>query len=450
MDGGKEANGHQPAAQGVSGVQTAGQQGGRSRSATATPDQSDVGTDAPPAPGEETRSAQPTAGQGTGQPDRAAGQQTVQGPAQAGGAPPEQPSGNGRKQATREQPAAKSQDAAATAAPGYGAAQDEGAGGGPSGARAAAPAPTDGDEVDGVRASPMARAIAREHGIDLHTIRGSGPAGRIIRADVEASARGDGATAPTRAAAPPASDQPEPAPRRDAAAPDQEVEEIPLSNIRRVTGRRMVESVQSAPHFFLTSVVDVTELVALRKQVNERLQAAGEETISVNDLIVKACALTLRAMPDVNVAFAEDKLLRKSRIHIGIAVAIDNGLIVPVVRDVDQKSVGQVAREARALIERARAGKLTPPDYTGGTFTVSNLGMFGIEHFTAVINTPEAAILAVGAVAAEPVVRDGNVVVRERMRVTLSVDHRALDGATGARFLQRLRGLLESPMRILL
>jgi pyruvate dehydrogenase E2 component (dihydrolipoamide acetyltransferase) len=212
----------------------------------------------------------------------------------------------------------------------------------------------------------------------------------------------------------------------------------------------MVESMQSAPHFFLTAVVDVTELVALRAQINERLEAAGDETrVSINDLIVKACGLILHTQPNVNVSFAGDKIVQKKRIHIGIAVALDNGLIVPVVRDVDQKSLGQVAREAKVLIDRARAGKLAPADYSGGTFTVSNLGMFGVEHFTAVINPPEAAILAVGTVAAEPTVVDGKVEIRERMRLTLSVDHRALDGANGARFLQALKTLLESPMRIL-
>ena len=306
-------------------------------------------------------------------------------------------------------------------------------------------------EEDGVRASPMARRIARERGIDLHTIKGSGPGGRIVRADVE------GAGAPSVSPATPdgASTERQPAPGEvatpvSAGAPDQDVEELPLSNIRRVTGRRMVESMQSAPHFFLTAVVDVTELVALRAQINQHLEAAGENTrVTLNDLIVKACAQALRASPDVNVSFGGDKILRKKRIHIGVAVAIENGLIVPVLRDADQKNVSQLARESKALIERARTGKLTPPEFTGSTFTVSNLGMFGVEHFTAVINPPEAAILAVGASAAEPVVVDGKVEVRERMRMTLSVDHRALDGATGAKFLQLLKGILQAPMRVL-
>jgi pyruvate dehydrogenase E2 component (dihydrolipoamide acetyltransferase) len=232
------------------------------------------------------------------------------------------------------------------------------------------------------------------------------------------------------------------------AGPDQEVEEVPLGNIRRITGRRMVESLQSAPHFFLTALIDVTDLLALRVQINNPL-AEGERRVSVNDLVVKACALTLRAVPEVNVSFGGDKILKKKRIHVGIAVPTERGLTVPVIRDTDQKSVGQIARESQALIEKARAGRLQPADFSGGTFSVSNLGMFGIEHFTAVINTPEAAILAVGAAMKEPTVVNGEVAIRDRMRVTLSVDHRALDGADGARYLQELKKLLEAPLRLL-
>jgi pyruvate dehydrogenase E2 component (dihydrolipoamide acetyltransferase) len=231
-------------------------------------------------------------------------------------------------------------------------------------------------------------------------------------------------------------------------APDQEVEEVPLNNVRRITGTRMVESLQSAPHFFLTAVFDVTDLLALRAQVNGQL-GENDPKISVNDMIVKACALALRAVPAANASFGGDKILLKKRIHVGIAVATERGLTVPVIRDADQKSVGQITRESRALIERALAGRLTPAEFSGGTFTVSNLGMFGIEHFTAVINPPEAAILAVGAATKEPVVLKGQVEVRDRMRATLSVDHRVLDGADGARYLQALRGFIESPMRML-
>jgi pyruvate dehydrogenase E2 component (dihydrolipoamide acetyltransferase) len=219
--------------------------------------------------------------------------------------------------------------------------------------------------------------------------------------------------------------------------------------MRRVVARRMVESVQSAPHFYLTSVVDAEALVQFRAELNERLAASNDaRKISLNDLLVKACAVALRANPDVNVAFAGDRILRHKRIHVGVAVALEGGLIVPVVRDVDRKSLGEIAREAHGLIEKARAGKLTPDEYSGGTFTISNLGMFGIDHFTAVINPPEAAILAVGATTREPVVRDGQVVVRQTMKLTLSIDHRALDGATAARFLQQLKSVLEEPLRI--
>ena len=323
----------------------------------------------------------------------------------------------------------------------------------------AAPLATNGE----VKASPMARAVARELGVNLASVQGSGPGGRVIRADVERAAQGGAQETgdrrqetggDARAAEPAPGAQPSAAPAAAAApalvqgGPDQEIEEIPLSNIRRITGRRMVESLQSAPHFFLTALIDVTDLLALRSQVNGQV-AEGDPRISVNDLIVKASALTLRAVPEANSSFAGDKILRKKRIHVGIAVPTERGLTVPVIRDTDQKSVGQIARESQALIEKARAGKLQPADFSGGTFSVSNLGMFGIEHFTAVINTPEAAILAVGAALKEPTVVNGEVVIRDRMRVTLSVDHRALDGADGARFLQKLKEILEKPLRLL-
>jgi pyruvate dehydrogenase E2 component (dihydrolipoamide acetyltransferase) len=302
----------------------------------------------------------------------------------------------------------------------------------------------------------MARAIARDLGVNLASVQGSGPGGRVIRADVEQAAKGGTAQVAPAAAqpaarsaqAPAAATAPSPAPSSAQAGPDQDVEEIPLTNIRRITGQRMVESLQSAPHFFLTALIDVTDLLALRSQINGQLDE-NDRKVSVNDLVVKACALTLRAVPEVNVSFAGDKILKKKRIHVGIAVPTERGLTVPVIRDTDTKSVGQIARESHALIEKARAGRLAPADFSGGTFSVSNLGMFGIEHFTAVINTPEAAILAVGAAMKEPVALNGEVVIRDRMRVTLSVDHRALDGADGARYLQALKQILESPMRLL-
>jgi pyruvate dehydrogenase E2 component (dihydrolipoamide acetyltransferase) len=298
---------------------------------------------------------------------------------------------------------------------------------------------------DQVKASPMARALARDRGIDLQALRGSGPSGRVIRADVEAAVAGDGRAAQ----APPAEAPPAKAPPGVRRPTPDEVEELPLTNIRRVVARRMVESVQSAPHFYLTSIVDAEALTKLRAELNERLASGDDAKLSVNDLLIKACATAIKASPDVNVSFAGDKILRHKRIHIGVAVALEGGLIVPVIRDVDRKSLGEISREARTLIDKARGGKLTPDEYSGGTFTISNLGMFGVDHFTAVINPPEAAILAVGATTPEAVARDGHVVVRNTIKLTLSIDHRALDGATAARFLQRLKEILEEPLRIL-
>jgi pyruvate dehydrogenase E2 component (dihydrolipoamide acetyltransferase) len=298
------------------------------------------------------------------------------------------------------------------------------------------PQPESSDSANGkVRASPMARHVAAEHGLDLSDISGSGPQGRVIRADVEAAlSSGD-----TRVA----DEQPTPS------APTTDGEErVQLSQMRRTIARRMAESTRTIPHFFLTTVVDATELGALRKQINDQLADSGTR-VSFNDLIVKGAALAIRKVPEVNVSFAEDSLIRHSHVNLGIAVATDRGLVVPVVRDADQKSVSQIAREARDLAERASAGKLQPPDYSGGTFTVSNLGMFGVEQFQAVINPPESAILAVGAIASEPAEFQGEIALRDRLRLTLSVDHRALDGALGARYLQALKALLEKPMLLL-
>lgn len=293
------------------------------------------------------------------------------------------------------------------------------------------PAPVDGK----TRASPMARHIAAEHDLDLSHIQGSGPQGRVIRADVEAAL----ATPPTTAAAP----APVPTDGRP-----QDDERVTLSQMRRTIARRMAESTRTIPHFFLTITVDASELVKLRKQITQETADTGIK-ISFNDMVVKAAALAIRKVPEVNVSFAEDSLIRHQHVHIGVAVATERGLIVPVVRDVDQKSLSQISRETRDMAERANSGKLQPADYTGGTFTISNLGMFGVEQFNAVINPPEAAILAVGAITREPAEHDGQIVLRERMKLTLSVDHRALDGAIGARYMQALRQLLEKPMLLL-
>jgi pyruvate dehydrogenase E2 component (dihydrolipoyllysine-residue acetyltransferase) len=300
-------------------------------------------------------------------------------------------------------------------------------------ARAAEPAESAADGK--VRASPVARHIASEHGLDLAQIQGSGPQGRVIRSDVEAALATSPMPAPPQAPRAPSQPQPQPA------AGDEKVQ---LSQMRRTIARRMAESTRTVPHFFLTVTVDATELVKLRTQITEQ----GVK-VSFNDLVVKGAALALRKMPEVNVSFAEDSLIKHAQVHIGIAVATERGLIVPVIRNVDQKALSQIGQEARDVAERAQAGKLQPNDYTGGTFTVSNLGMFGVEQFNAVINPPEAAILAVGAIVKEPAEFQGEIALRDRMRLTLSVDHRALDGATGARYLQALKELLEKPLLLL-
>jgi pyruvate dehydrogenase E2 component (dihydrolipoamide acetyltransferase) len=289
-----------------------------------------------------------------------------------------------------------------------------------------------------LRTSPLARKIARDHDIDLASVTCTGPQGRIVRADIEAAI----AAGPSAPAAPVA------APTAPAAQPGPDTVEVPINNIRKVTARRLTES-QAVPHFFLTNVVDAQKLIAFRKDVNESLAASGGK-VSINDLIVRAVAVALRAHPEVNSSWGGDKLLRHNRINIGIAVALPDGLIVPVVQDADRKSLGEIAQTTVALAEKARAGKLKLDEMSGGTFTISNLGMFGIDEFTAVINPPEAAILAVGAATAVPEVRDGQLVEVPKMKITMTVDHRVLDGAMAAAFLRDLKGILEAPLSIVL
>jgi len=313
--------------------------------------------------------------------------------------------------------------------------------------------------------SPLARHIAAEHNLDIAHIAGTGPGGRIVRDDVQAYLASPQATAAATPAAPQAPQaQPTPAaqpvvpaapsvpsaPSVPATAPGEEVRAQPLSNMRKTIARRLQQSMQTAPHFYVTVAIETNKLGEVRGAINE--YAAGLPNpvkVSYNDLIVKAVALALETMPEVNVSFDGEQLLFKSHINVGIAVALETGLIVPVVREADKRGVLDIARESRRLSDAARAGKLTPEEFSGGTFTVSNLGMYDVEEFTAVINPPESAILAVGTIVPTPVVREGQVVVRDIMKVTLSVDHRALDGAIAARFLQELKRLLENPMGIL-
>ncbi len=303
--------------------------------------------------------------------------------------------------------------------------------------------------------SPLARRLADEKHLDYATLQGTGPNGRIIKMDIEAALsqqRSAVATAPAPLAesVTPLAAQPVPPPV-PATIDSGEVIEIPLTTMRRAIARRLSQSMQTAPHFYVTSVIDTDKLAAFRQQINE--YAANDPApvkVSYNDLIVKAVAKALVRIPQVNISFAEDRLLQKKQVHIGVAVAVEQGLIVPVLRNADQRGILDIARETQRLAEATREGKLRPEEFSGGTFTVSNLGMYDVDSFTAVINPPESAILAVGSITPTPVVVDGQVVVRNRMKVTLSSDHRAIDGATAARFLQEVKRLLEEPFGLVL
>ena len=283
-----------------------------------------------------------------------------------------------------------------------------------------------------IKASPVARRLAGELGVDLAVVQGSGPNGRVIKRDVEAAAV---------AAVPAAVITPE--------LPDTEFVDLPLSQMRKTVARRLAESLGPVPHFFLTVDVDMARALQARGRVNELLAAQGAKA-SLNDMVIKAVAVALTHHPECNAWWQGDSIRRFNRVHIGVAVAVPDGLITPVVRDAHAKGLGRISTEVRELAGRAREKKLQPHEYTGSTFSISNLGMFGIEEFTAVINPPEAGIIAVGAVEERPVVRDGELVVRPRMRVTMSCDHRVIDGAQGARFLATLKSFLEEPAAILI
>jgi pyruvate dehydrogenase E2 component (dihydrolipoamide acetyltransferase) len=329
--------------------------------------------------------------------------------------------------------------------------------------RDAAPSPAEARaNGDRVMASPYVRKTARELGIDLHGAAGSGPGGRIVPADLESlrSEPGLGATALARAGQP-AGVLARPEPRLA------EPEVRPLSMMRKTIARRLTESKQTVPHFYLSIDVDAGELAALRERINaelaesgqaghagkEKKNGAGEESrplkVSLNDLLVKACAVALARVPECNATFTPDAILVHRRVDISVAVAIPDGLVTPVVRNADQKTVVAIATEVRELAARARAKKLKPEEMQDGTFSISNLGMFGIDTFSAVINPPEGAILAVGQVRDVPVVAGDRVVPGKKLGMTLSCDHRVIDGAVGAAFLAELRALLEHPMRIL-
>jgi pyruvate dehydrogenase E2 component (dihydrolipoamide acetyltransferase) len=300
---------------------------------------------------------------------------------------------------------------------------------------AESPSPNGGGRA---RSSPLARRLATERGLDLGALHGTGPGGRVIRRDIEAAATAAPAStsvsAPARAGVP--------APRTTAAG---DFEDVPLTLIRKTIARRLAESNGPIPTFFLTADFDLTSVRELRT----RMIALGDEfKVSYNDIILKAVATALSQHPEVNAHWLGDSIRRHHRVHLGMAVAVEDGLITPIIADADKKRISEIAHESRELAKRARERKLTPEEYTGATATVSNLGMFGIDEFTAIINPPEVAIFAIGAVGEVPVVVDGALAVRTRVRITMSCDHRAVDGATGARFMQTLRRLIENPLML--
>ena len=298
----------------------------------------------------------------------------------------------------------------------------------PSAATEPVPLPAEG-AAGRQRSSPLARRLAAERGLDLRSIGGSGPGGRIVKRDVE--------SAPGVIAAPPAA--------RAAVRPTtgEDYQDVPLTQIRKTIARRLAESIGPIPTFYLTAEFDLERAAEMRSAMAD---LGDEYKVSFNDIIMKAVATALAQHPECNAHWLGDHIRYFNRVHLGMAVAVEDGLITPVIFDADRKGLREIALEARELAGRARERRLKPEEYTGSTFSVSNLGMFGIDHFTAIINPPESGILAIGGIEPKPVIENGAVVVRRRLRVTMSCDHRVIDGATGAKFLQTLRRLLELPL----
>jgi len=298
---------------------------------------------------------------------------------------------------------------------------------GPAPAAEAAPEPeTDGRLPGGRRASPLARRLAGEKGIRLSEIAGSGPGGRVTKRDVEAALGG----------------------KAKALAPEAETESVPQGRLRAIIGRRMSQSKQQAPHFYVTSEIDAGPMLSFREEINAVLPDDGK--ISINDVIVRASALTLGKFRNLNASLQGDEVVRHGPVNIGVAVALDEGLLTVVARDADRKPLLDLGREIREMVARARQGRVKPEDIEGSTFSVSNMGMYDVDHFIAIINPPEAAILAIGSVREVPVVRDGQLAPGKRMKLTLSADHRLTDGVEAARFLQALKEILEHPLRMVL
>ncbi|MDH3205756.1 MAG: pyruvate dehydrogenase complex dihydrolipoamide acetyltransferase [Gemmatimonadota bacterium] len=304
----------------------------------------------------------------------------------------------------------------------------------PAPAPAAAPAPATAPVNGGrVKASPLARRLAEEMGVDLGLVQGSGPGGRVVKRDVEA-AKAAGVTAPSVSAWTPTGE---------------EYEDVPTSQMRKTIAKRLVMSIGPIPTFYLTVDVDMSRVLEARKSLNAMLEKDGLK-VSINDIVLKAVAGALKRHPECNAQWHDGFVRRFNAVHLAVAVAVEDGLITPVIKNAHAKGIAQIAVEVRELAGRAREKRLQPDEYTGSTFSVSNLGMFGIHEFTAIINPPEAGILAVGGIVETPVVVGGAVVVRPRMRMTMSCDHRVIDGAQGSRFLQTLQSMLEEPTAILL
>lgn len=335
--------------------------------------------------------------------------------------------------------------------PAAAAGPEPGAGGAPESEDAGAFAPSrapaaqeSGRASERIKASPLARRLAAEADLDLAVVQGTGPGGRITKDDVGSALRDGVDRVPAAAPSGPAG-----VPRFVTPAYDgPEMEEVPVSQMRKTIAKRLTESLGPVPTFYLTVDVDMTRMMEARERMNQRL-AAGGLKVSVNDLLIKATAAALKRHPEVNAQWHGDHIKRFHRVDIGVAVAVDDGLITPVIRGADQKGAAQIGVEVRELADRARNRKLQPEEYTGATFSISNLGMFGIEEFTAIINPPEAGILAVGKVEDRVVVEDGEAMIMPRMKMTMSCDHRVVDGATGARFLQTLTAILEEPAMVL-
>lgn len=297
-----------------------------------------------------------------------------------------------------------------------------------------------------IKASPLAKAIAKEGGIDLKSLTGTGDQGRIVKRDIEIAIQSKGSQPATTV--PPSPAKPTVAPAQNtviSSGTASTYEDKPLSQMRKTIARRLSESMFTAPHFYVTMAIDMTKAVSARAAMN----AVAPSKLSFNDLVVKACAMALRKHPVVNSSWAGDAIRQNNQIHIGVAVAVAEGLLVPVIRHADIKTLTQINAEVAYLANRAKEKKLQPDEMQGNTFTISNLGMFGVDEFTAIINPPDSCILAVGGITETPVVRDGKIEIGNIMKVTLSSDHRVVDGASAAQFLQTLKSLLEEPVRML-